>query len=276
MQTPINPFKLALQNRQPQIGLWLGLADSYPTEICAGAGFDWLLIDGEHAPNDLRSMLQQLQTIAGYPGVQAIARVPMGHGHVGEMLLKQYLDLGVTTVLVPMVDTAEQAQALVRAVHYPQADDETGKGGIRGMAGARASRFGRYPNYATEANAQVCLLVQAETQTALDNLEAIAAVEGVDGVFIGPADLSASMGYVGQLTHPKVLAAIEVAMARINRAGKAAGILTTNEALAKHYLELGALFVAVGLDTGLLAKHTSALAGRFKSTLLAPPASKLY
>ena len=276
MQTPVNPFKLALQNKQPQIGLWLGLADSYSTEICAGAGFDWLLIDGEHAPNDLRSTLQQLQTIAGYPGVQGIARVPMGHGHVGEMLLKQYLDLGATTLLIPMVDTPEQAQALVRAVHYPQADDKPGKGGIRGMAGARASRFGRYRNYATEANAQVCLLVQAESQTALDNLDAIAAVEGVDGVFIGPADLSASMGYVGQLTHPKVLAAIEDAIACINRAGKAAGILTTDEALAKHHLELGALFVAVGLDTGLLAKHTSALAGRFKSTLAAPAASKLY
>jgi 4-hydroxy-2-oxoheptanedioate aldolase len=273
MQTPVNPFKLALQNRQPQIGLWLGLAESYATEICAGAGFDWLLIDGEHAPNDLRSVLQQLQAIAAYPASHAIARVPTGHGHVGEMVLKQYLDLGVTTVLVPMVDTPEQALALVRAVRYPQDD---GCGGIRGMAGARASRFGRYPNYAQEANAQVCLLVQAESQTALDHLDAIAAVEGVDGVFIGPADLSASMGYAGQLTHPKVLAAIEDAIARINRAGKAAGILTTDEALAKHYLELGALFVAVGLDTGLLARHTSALASRFKSDLTAPLASKLY
>ena len=276
MHTPINPFKLALQNRRAQIGLWLGLADSYSTEICAGAGFDWLLIDGEHAPNDLRSVLQQLQTIAGYPGVHAIARVPMGHGNVGEMLLKQYLDLGVTTVLVPMVDTPEQAQALVRAVRYPQ---DGGGGGLRGMAGARASRFGRYPNYAKEANAQVCLLVQAESQTALDNLDAIAAVEGVDGIFIGPADLSASMGYVGQLTHPAVLAAIEDAIARINRAGKAAGILTTDETLAKHYLELGALFVAVGLDTSLLAQHTSALASRFHqgaTAQAAPSSSKIY
>lgn len=276
MQTPINPFKLALQNKQPQIGLWLGLADAYSTEICAGAGFDWLLLDGEHAPNDLRSLLQQLQTIAGYPGVNSIARVPMGHGHVGEMLIKQYLDLGATTLLVPMVDTPEQAQALVRAVRYPQDDDERGKGGIRGMAGARASRFGRYPNYAMEANAQVCLLVQAESQAALDNLDAIAAVEGVDGVFIGPADLSASMGYVGQLTHPQVLAAIENAIARINRAGKAAGILTTDETLANRYLELGALFVAVGLDTSLLARHTSALLQRFKPEVSASPASKLY
>ena len=281
MQTPINPFKQALQNKQTQIGLWLGLPDSTAAEICAGAGFDWLLIDGEHAPNDLRSVLQQLQTIAAYPATHAIARVPMGHGHVGEMLIKQYLDLGVTTILVPMVDTAEQAAAVVRAARYPQPAGTAGGGGgnsygTRGMAGARASRYGRYPNYALEANAQVCVLVQAETQTALDNLDAIAAVEGVDGVFIGPADLSASMGYVGQLTHPAVLAAIEEAIAHINRAGKAAGILTTDETLAKHYLELGALFVAVGLDTHLLAKHTSALAGKFQPSLVTQPASKIY
>ena len=144
------------------------------------------------------------------------------------------------------------------------------------MAGARASRFGRYPRYAHEANAQVCLLVQAESQTALDNLDAIAAVDGVDGVFIGPADLSASMGYVGQLTHPKVLAAIDDAIAHINSAGKAAGILTTDETLAKHYLGIGALFVAVGLDTNLLVRHTSALASRFKPSLTVAPSAKMY
>lgn len=273
MQLPINTFKQALQNKQPQVGLWSSLADSYATEICAGAGFDWLLIDGEHAPNDLRSVLQQLQTMAGYPDTHPIARLPMGHGHVGEMLVKQYLDLGVTTLLIPMVDTAEQARALVRAARYPQ---DNGQGGIRGMAGARASRFGRYPRYAHEANAQVCLLVQAESQTALDNLDALAAVEGVDGVFIGPADLSASMGYVGQLTHPKVQAAIEDAIARINRAGKAAGILTTDETLARHYLDVGALFVAVGLDTHLLVRHTSALAARFKATAQPVSMNKTY
>ncbi len=273
MQLPINTFKQALQNKQAQIGLWMSLADSYATEITAGAGFDWLLIDGEHAPNDLRSVLQQLQTMAAYPDTHPIARLPMGHGHVGEMLVKQYLDLGVPTLLIPMVDTAEQAQALVRAARYPQDD---GGGGIRGMAGARASRFGRYPNYARQANAQVCLLVQAESKTALDNLDAIAAVEGVDGVFIGPADLSASMGYVGQLTHPKVLAAIEDAIARIKRAGKAAGILTTDETLAKHYLALGALFVAVGLDTNLLVRHTSALAARFKAISQPDEMNKTY
>ena len=270
MQTPANAFKKALADKQVQIGLWLGLADPYTTEICAGAGFDWLLVDGEHAPNDVRSILAQLQAIAPYDS-HPIARVPMGHGHLGEMLIKQYLDVGVQTLLVPMVDTAGQAALLVRATRYPQNDSG---GGIRGMGGARASRWGRYPKYANEANAQICLLVQAETQTALNNLDAIAATEGVDGVFIGPADLSASMGHVGNPGHPQVQAAIEDAIKRISKAGKAAGILTPDEAQARHYLELGALFVAVGLDTALLARHTSALAARFKSPAAAPESSK--
>ncbi|GAA4335917.1 4-hydroxy-2-oxoheptanedioate aldolase [Variovorax defluvii] len=269
MQTPANPFKQALAAQRAQIGLWLGLADAYSTEICAGAGFDWLLIDGEHSPNGLRSVLEQAQAIAAYPGVNAIARVPLGHGDAGTALIKQYLDLGVQTLLVPMVDTAAQAQALVRAMRYPPQ-------GIRGMGGARASRWGRYPAYANEANAQVCLLVQAETREALANLEAIAAVEGVDGVFIGPADLSASMGHVGNAGHPEVQAAIEDAIARIGRAGKAAGILTPDETLAQKYLDMGALFVAVGLDTNLLVRATSSLAARFKTAARAAPSGGTY
>ncbi len=280
MQTPINTFKQALANKQAQIGLWLSLADPYATEICAGAGFDWLLVDGEHAPNDVRSLLAQLQAIAPYPS-HPVARVPMGHGHVGEMLIKQYLDVGVQTLLVPMVDTPRQAAALVRASRYPvdaAHGADAGAGGIRGMAGARASRWGRYPNYAREANAQICLLVQAETQTALDNLDAIAGTDGVDGVFIGPADLSASMGHVGNPGHPAVQAAIEDAIQRVIKAGKAAGILTADEALARHYLSLGVTFVAVGLDTSLLVRHTSALAARFKQTAVAPESTtgKVY
>lgn len=259
MQTPVNPFKKALAERRPQIGLWQGLASAYSAEICAGAGFDWLLIDGEHAPNDLNSVLQQAQAIAAYPGTHAVARIPMGHGHVGQMLIKQYLDLGIQTLLVPLVDTPEQAREIVRCMRYPPQ-------GVRGMGGARASRWGRYPNYPTEANGQVCLLVQAETQQAMDNLDAIAAVEGVDGVFIGPADLSASMGHVGNAAHPEVQAAIEDGIDRINRAGKAAGILTPAEPQARRYLELGALFVAVGLDNNLLAKASAALAAKFKGT----------
>lgn len=273
MQTPVNSFKQALAEKRAQIGLWLGLASAYSTEICAGAGFDWLLVDGEHAPNDLRSIQAQLQVIAGYPASQAIARVPLGHGHVGEMLIKQYLDLGVQTLLVPMVDTAAQAAAVVRAARYPQDD---GGGGIRGMAGARASRWGRYPNYGKEANAQVGILVQAETRTALENLDAIAATDGVDGVFIGPADLSASMGHVGNPGHPEVQAAIEDAIARILRAGKAPGILTTDEQQAMRYLQLGALFVAVGLDTNLLVRATSQLAARYKAHVVVAPAGKTY
>lgn len=277
MQTPVNTFKQALRDKQAQIGLWLSLCDAYSTEICAGAGFDWLLIDGEHAPNDVRSILAQLQAVAAYPSSHPVARVPMGHGHVGEMLIKQYLDIGVQTLLVPMVDTPAQAAALVRATRYPQYDTQ-GKdiGGLRGMAGARASRWGRYPGYAHEANAQICLLVQAETQTALDNLDAIAATEGVDGVFIGPADLSASLGHVADPGHADVQAAIEKAIVRILKAGKAAGILSTDETLARHYLDMGATFVAVGLDTNLLVRHTSALAARFKTGVAAVPAGKTY
>jgi 4-hydroxy-2-oxoheptanedioate aldolase len=258
MQTPLNPFKQALREQRAQMGLWLGLGGATATEICAGAGFDWLLIDGEHAPFGVSDVLAQAQVIAGYPASHAIARVPVAD----QVLIKQYLDTGVQTLLVPMVNSAEQAALCVSACRYPQDD---GQGGVRGMAGARASRWGRCPNYAREANAQVCLLVQAETREALTNLAAIAATPGVDGVFIGPADLSASMGHVGNPDHPEVQAAIDDAIACIRRAGKAPGILCTDEAQARRHLERGALFVAVGLDIQILARQTSALAERFNS-----------
>ena len=273
MQTPINHFKAAIAANQPQIGLWVSLGSAYSAEICAGAGFDWLLIDGEHGPNDTLTLLSQLQAMAPYPGSHPIARVPMGHGEVGEMLIKQYLDVGAQTLLVPMVETGEQAARIVRAARYPQND---GKGGIRGMGGARASAWGRRANYYHEANAQVCVLLQVESVEGLNNLDAIVATEGVDGVFIGPADLSAAMGHVGEPGHPDVQAAISDAIVRIRKAGKAAGILTPNEALARNYLEQGCSFVAVGLDTSLLVQATSALASKFKTTALAAPQSKTY
>jgi 4-hydroxy-2-oxoheptanedioate aldolase len=235
----------------------MGLAHAYTAEICALAGFDWLVIDGEHAPNDLRTILSQLQTLAAYPASQPVTRIPVGE----TALIKQVLDLGAQTLLVPMVDTPEQAAELVRACRYPQAD---GGGGVRGMAGARASRWGVYEDYARRANEEVCLLVQVESRLGLQNLDAIAATPGVDGVFIGPADLSASMGHIGQPGHPEVKAAIDEAIARILRAGKAPGILTLDPAMARHYLALGALFVAVGLDTQILLRHTSALAASFR------------
>lgn len=260
MHTPVNTFKQALRNKQAQIGLWMNLANPYSAEICAGAGFDWLLVDGEHSPNDLRSILSQLHVIAGYPTTQPVARIPVGE----TALIKQYLDLGVQSLLVPMVDTAEQARALVQACRYPP-------DGIRGMAGTRAARWGRYPDYAKEANAQICLLVQAETRLALSNLDAIAATDGVDGVFIGPADLSASMGHVGNPGHAEVQRAIEDTIRRVTGAGKAAGILTADTTLARHYLELGATFVAVGLDTQILVRGTSALVAQFKGSPATAP-----
>jgi 4-hydroxy-2-oxoheptanedioate aldolase len=256
MTTPTNPFKAALAAKRAQIGYWLSLSSAYSTEICATAGFDWLLVDGEHGPMDLNTVLMQLQIISAYPNSQAVVRVPDDN----PARLKQVLDVGAQTVLVPMVDTAEQAAAVVAACRYPQDD---GLGGIRGMAGGRASRWGMYSDYFHAANREVCVLVQAETRTALNNLDAIAATPGVDGVFIGPADLSASMGHVGDAGHPEVLAAIDDAMARIIAAGKAPGILTQDNALAQRYLEAGALFVAVGLDTASLAKAVRSQAQAF-------------
>ncbi len=258
MNTPTNPFKQAMTEGRVQIGLWSTLADAYAVELLATAGFDWLLLDGEHAPSDIRSLLAQLQAVAPYAS-HPIVRVPVGD----VALIKQVLDIGAQTVLVPMVDTPEQAALMARAMRYPQADDVQGRGGIRGMAGARASRWGLYPGYVHEANAQACLLVQAETAEAMRNLDAIATTPGVDGVFIGPADLSASMGHPGNPGHPDVQAAITDGIARILKAGKAPGILATQEAQARHWLALGARFVAVGIDAQLLAQTTRALRQRF-------------
>ena len=254
MPVPINPFKQALRDGRPQIGLWQSMASPVTAEICAGAGFDWLLFDGEHAPNDVPLMLAQLQAVESYP-THPIARPPIGDA----TLIKQYLDLGFQSLLIPLVDTAEQAQAMVRAMRYPP-------DGIRGVGAgsARVARWNRVENYFADADAQMCLLVQAETRRAMENLEAIAAVEGVDGIFIGPADLSASLGHRGNAAHPEVQAVIEDGIARIVNAGKAAGILTSNNEWAQRYLGLGATFVAVGTDVGILAKQTTALAARFK------------
>ncbi len=248
-----NPFKNALAARQAQVGLWLSMADAYSAEACATAGFDWLLIDGEHAPNNVLSILPQLQSVAAYRSHPVVRAV---NGDTA--LIKQLLDIGAQTLLVPMVDTAEQAAALVSATRYPPE-------GIRGVgaAVARASRWGARRDYLDEANDEVCLLVQAETRTALQNLEAICAVDGVDGVFIGPADLAASMGHRGKAGHPEVLAAIDDAIRTIVTSGKAAGTLTSDATLARRYLDLGATFVAVGLDITLLVQATRRLAADF-------------
>nr|WP_222622322.1 HpcH/HpaI aldolase/citrate lyase family protein [Ramlibacter albus] len=269
VKTPVNAFKKALAEKRTQYGLWVSLMGPLNTEICAAAGFDWLLLDAEHTPNDPMNVLMQSQVIAAYPGVHAVARVPMGHGYVGQALIKQYLDAGIQTLLVPMVDTAEQARELVRCMRYPPE-------GIRGMAATRASGWGRNTNYAKEANREVCLLVQAETRAGIENLDEIAAVDGVDGVFIGPSDLSAAFGHVGDPWHPDMQKLIAETFQRIQKAGKAVGILTLDETLAKKHVEMGATFIALGTDTNLMIKSTTALLGKFKGAPQQPAAKGNY
>jgi 4-hydroxy-2-oxoheptanedioate aldolase len=254
MELPANNFKRALKANRLQIGLWCSLSSHYATELVAGSGFDWILLDTEHSPNDLESVLQQLQAAAPYP-THPVVRVPWND----MVTIKRYLDIGAQSLLIPYVQNVEEAKAAVAYTRYPPA-------GVRGVAGAtRATRFGRAKDYAKRAHEEICVLVQVETQTALDQLEKIAAVDGVDGVFIGPADLHASLGYVGETNNPKVMPVIDDAIRRIRKCGKAPGILTGVEADAKRWIECGGLFVAVGADTGVLARGTEALAAKFKS-----------
>ena len=254
MELPHNTFKAALASGNSQIGLWSSLSSHYAVEVIAGAGFDWLLLDMEHSPNDLENVLTQLQAAAPYP-THAVVRVPWSD-MVG---IKRILDAGALSLLVPFVSTAEEARAAVSYTRYPPQ-------GVRGVAGTtRAGRFGRIKDYARRAHEEICVLVQAETAQALDNLEEICAVDGVDGVFIGPADLHASMGLIGETANPKVVPKIEDALRRIRACGKAPGILTPVEADARRYLAAGALFVAVGADVGILARGSDALAAKFKT-----------
>jgi len=254
MELPQNPFKRALKAGKAQIGLWSSLSSSYSVEVIAGAGFDWILLDCEHSPNDLENLLTQLQAAAPYPS-HPVVRVPWND----MVTIKRVLDVGAQSLLIPYVSTAEEARAAVSYTRYPPA-------GARGVAGTtRATRFGRIKDYAKRAHEEICVLVQVETQGALDNIEAICAVDGVDGVFIGPADLHASLGYTGEIANPKVKPMIDEAIRRIRKQGKAPGILTPNEADAKHWLSCGGLFVAVGADVGILARGAEALAAKFRS-----------
>jgi 4-hydroxy-2-oxoheptanedioate aldolase len=255
MELPVNVFKAAMARGEAKIGLWLGLSDPYVAELLATCGFDWLLVDAEHSPNDVRSVLAQLQAIAPYP-VHPIVR-PVDDDPA---LIKQYLDIGAQTLLVPMVQTAEQAARIVAATRYPPR-------GIRGLASAlaRASRWNAVEGYAERADSEICVLVQVESVEGLANLAAIAAVDGVDGVFFGPADLSASMGHLGRPQHPEVMDALAAGIATVLAAGKAPGILVTDNALARSYLDTGALFVAIGLDTSLLAGAARALLADVKA-----------
>jgi len=238
-----------------QIGVWICSGNSTVAEICASSGVDWILIDAEHTPNDLQSILVQLQAVYGHPATPMV-RPP----HGDQNLIKQYLDLGVQNILIPMVNTAEQAEALVRAVRYPPH-------GVRGVGSAlaRASRWNRIENYLGKAGETISLFIQIETTESISNLKEILAVEGIDGVFIGPSDLAASMGLLGQQDHEDVIREVEACIKLAKAAGVKVGVNAFAPASADRYIAAGVDFILVGADVALLARGTEALADRFIS-----------
>lgn len=254
MDLPVNAFKRAILADRQQIGLWCTLSDPYALENVAGSGFDWLLIDTEHSPNDLRDVLAQLQAVSAYP-VSPVVRPAWNDA----VLIKRFLDIGAQSLLIPYVQNAEEARRAVAAVRYPPA-------GVRGVSAlTRATRFGRIAGYPQDCEQEICLLVQVETREALRNLDEIVAVDGVDGVFVGPGDLAADMGYLGQPGHPDVQASVEDAIRAIRKAGKPAGVLTGDPKLADQCIEAGSLFTAVGVDAAILARKSEEVAARFRS-----------
>ena len=255
MEFPINKFKQNLKAGKQQVGLWSSLSSAAATEILADSGFDWILIDTEHSPNEIPDLVTQLQAVQRGTATPIIR--PAWNDAV---MAKRALDIGAQTLLFPYVQNVEEAKRAVASTRYPPQ-------GIRGVSvAARASRYGRVPDYLTKANDEICVLVQVETRAALDQLEAIAKVDGVDGVFIGPSDLAASLGRLGNPQHADVQSAMQDAVKRLKAIGKPAGILTGNEEEARRYIDWGYLFVAVGADVGLLARNADALAKKFKSS----------
>lgn len=250
MPAPVNTFKQSLKNQETSFGCWVGMADAYAAEVVATAGFDWLLVDGEHAPNDLRSIMQQVQVIstsASHP----IVRIPVGETY----MIKQVLDAGAQSLLIPMVESAEQARELVKATRYPPE-------GIRGVGAAltRSSQFNAISDYLTTANDQICLIVQIESQAGIDALDDILEVDGVDGVFIGPSDLAADMGMLGNTKSEELQAVINQSIQRIRHSGKAAGVLAMTNETVDHALKSGACFLGVGIDVLLFANAVRRLA----------------
>lgn len=252
----VNIFKQKISKGDLQIGLWLSSATSYMAEIAATSGYDWLLIDGEHAPNTVQNLVTQLQAIAPYQSHPIIRPLEGTQANI-----KQVLDIGAQTLLIPMVETAEQAKEVVSATRYPPE-------GLRGVGAsvARASRWGRVKNYMQNVNDNLCLLVQVESKKALDNLDDIIMTDGIDGIFIGPADLSASLGYPDNAGHPEVQQKIELAIKRIRQLGKAAGFLATDVEMAKKCISWGANFVAIGVDTMLYTQALDERLNQFKTT----------
>lgn len=254
MKLPRNEFKQAIAAGRQQIGLWVTLPSGFTAELLATCGYDWLLFDTEHSVGDPMTVFEQLQAAAPYPASMVVR--PASNDVV---LIKRLLDAGAQTLLIPYVQNADEAKAAVDAMRYAPR-------GIRGVAGlTRATRYGAVDDYATRAEEELCLLVQVETRSALGEIEAIAAVDGVDGIFIGPADLAASMGHPGNTGHPEVERAIEEAIERIRKAGKPAGILSLDQGFVRRCMELGTVFTAVDVDAAILIRHASAIAREFKA-----------
>lgn len=253
-----NRWTQRIGGEQPRFGMWLASGSAYASEICAGSGIDWVLLDQEHAPNDLRSTLEQLQVLAGYPDVDVVVRPPAAD----PVLIKQLLDIGAQNIIVPMIDSPAEASSAVAATRYPP-------DGIRGVGSAlaRGSRWNRISDYLVTADDSVSLTVQVETVAGLEHLGEIADVDGVGAVFIGPADLAASMGKLGQPEHPDVVSTIEAALATIVEHGKSAGVNAFNESIARRYLSAGATFVLVGADVALLARGAEELAARYRQSI---------
>ena len=253
MEMITNQLKQALLNRQLQVGCWMSLGSHAAAEVCASAGFDWVLIDMEHAPNDIPQVLHLLHASAAYPG-SIMVRAYWND----TVLIKRLLDLGVQSLLLPNVQTVEEARRAVAAVRYPPR-------GVRGVsANSRSNRFGRIKDYFKKADDELCLMVQLETRQALENLEAIASIDGIDGLFIGPQDLAADLGHLGNPGHEQARAAMSDTLHRIDKAGKIPGILAFVEADAKHWISEGARFVAVTGDSFLLARSTESVVAAFK------------
>ncbi len=249
-----NAFKQALRDGKLQIGLWSSLCSNIASEIVSESGFDWLLLDTEHSPNEIPDLLSQLQAVQRGTATPIVR--PAWNDAV---IVKRILDIGAQALLFPYVQTPEEAKRAVAATRYPPQ-------GIRGVTVVgRASRYGRVAGYLTKANEEICVLVQVETRAALDQLEAIAKVEGVDGVFIGPSDLAASLGHLGNPQAPEVQKAIEDAGRRLKALGKPAGILTGIDEEIRRYIGWGYQFVAVGADLGLLRNAADALAKKYTS-----------
>ena len=238
MPAPLNRLKLRLAAGETVYGCWVGMADPYAAEMAATCGFDWLLIDGEHAPNGLRSTMAQLAVVEPSPSLPVVRLRDDDPARI-----KQALDAGAQSLLIPMIETTEQAERALRATRYPPE-------GIRGVGSslARASRFSAIPDYLTTANDQICLILQVESRAGLAALDDILAIDGIDCVFIGPADLAADMGYLGNAGHPEVRAAVMGALSRIAASGKAAGMLSTEDGFIADCVQAGARFVGVGID----------------------------